>query len=479
MGCALIMVMIGGSGARALAAMTETKTRDVSMETPLEILSLVTGKSFVLETASPVGRVAVGSETITQVRALSDESILIKGVAPGRTNLILWYKEGGTRVYDVVVDIDLMGIRRMVDRLFPEPGIELDAISAAVPGIGGGLLVHGVVPDAETLDRLMTLLKGFVPESGIRNFVQVTGPRQVQIDVRIAEVSRSNLKTMGFRWLYQRAYRRGDLLVGQGEMSRSGADDDSESGNATSGVIRSFADAVSQDIAGQGLGLVLSCLDGDLLAILDILETQNLAKILARPSLTAIGGRTAEFMVGGEFPVPVLDDGDVTIDYKEYGVKLAFSPTVVRKDTVYLDIQTSVSDIDYATTVGAAGTTVPGVTTREAKTSLELRDGQSFAIAGLLKENVSSAIDKIPFLGDLPILGALFRSKEFRKSETELVIVVTPHLVRPMNPDQVPPLPGDHIAVNQNAFDFIFMNRIGTPETDTPPVFQGPAGLEP
>ncbi len=439
-------------------------------------LKLTVDKSFVLDAASPVGRIVVGEDAVARVRALTPESILIKGVRPGRTNLILWYKDGGIRVYEVTVEIDVSLIRRMVDSLFPDIAIQLQAVPTASPETGGGLLVTGDIPDAETQDRLMSVLKGFVPRAAIWNSLRVSGPRQVQIDVRIAEVSRSNLKRMGLRWMYRRSYRRGDLLAGQGDLTGSNTgirngntDSGGEEYAGDSGVIRSFSDAVAGSVAGKGLALVLGCLDGDLLTMLDLLETRNLARILARPSLTAFSGRKAEFMVGGEFPVPVMDDGSVSVDYKEYGVKLAFSPVVIRRKTVYLDVLTRVSDIDYTTTVGAAGTTVPGVSTREARTSLELRDGQSFAIAGLLKDNLASVVDKIPLLGDLPILGSLFRSKQFRKNETELVIVVTPHLVHPLEAGEMPPLPGDRLRWNQSDLEFIFMNQYGANSYDWNP----------
>ncbi len=188
---------------------------------------------------------------------------------------------------------------------------------------------------------------------------------------------------------------------------------------------------------------------------IDALQEDGLVKILAEPTLIALSGQTAAFHAGGEFPVPVPQgDGDITIEYKEFGVKLSFAPTVLSQEKIGIQISPEVSELDFSTAVRFTGFVVPGLTTRKASTTVELGDGQSFAIAGLLSENVRESIAKFPFLGDIPILGSLFRSRQFQKKETELIIIATPHLAKPIQADKQP-LPTDFYVEPSDAESYL------------------------
>jgi pilus assembly protein CpaC len=215
---------------------------------------------------------------------------------------------------------------------------------------------------------------------------------------------------------------------------------------------------------GSAFQVALHAVEDDTLAILSLLKGQGLSRILASPTLVTMSGQEAEFMVGGEYPYPIQgDSGHVSIEFKRFGVMLRFTPMLVGKETLTIQVEPEVSSLDFSLTVSSAGVAVPGLRTRRGSTTLQLKDGQTFAMAGLLNEETRTVLNKIPFLGDIPILGALFTSKEFQKSESELVIIVTPRLVRAMNPDEVPRLPGEGENDNVSDADFFLLNRVRNP----------------
>jgi pilus assembly protein CpaC len=269
----------------------------------------------------------------------------------------------------------------------------------------------------------MALTKAFVPEDRIVNSLEVAGVHQVMLEVRVAEMSRSLMKRLGVNFTVTKGDNFASSLLG--------------------GLTQLVKPADAYLTAGP-LGFVTSPAVNALFrfdtgsatwtGFLDALQEDGLVKILAEPTLISQSGQQASFLAGGEFPVPVPQGlGTVGIEYKKFGVQLSFTPTVLSENKINLNVHPVVSELDYTSAVLIEGTIVPGVTSREASTVIELANGQSFAVAGLLQETVRDSLNKFPFLGDIPIIGALFRSREFQKRETELIIIVTPHLVKPLN----------------------------------------------
>ncbi|HDM78632.1 MAG TPA: hypothetical protein ENG51_19540 [Deltaproteobacteria bacterium] len=228
---------------------------------------------------------------------------------------------------------------------------------------------------------------------------------------------------------------------------------------------KSFSSAITSTAQvtsplGGAFQVLLHSFQDDSLAMLTLLKSQGLARFLATPTLVTMSGQEASFRVGGEFPIPVTSTyGAVNVEYKKYGITLRFTPYVVDRETITLNVSPEVSSPDFSLAIASGGVSVPGLKTRVGYTTLQLKDGQTFVMAGLLRENSYILNDKIPFLGDLPYLGTFFTRKQFEKDETELIVVVTPHLVRPLNPGEVPALPGENMQDNISDFDFFLTNK--------------------
>jgi pilus assembly protein CpaC len=295
---------------------------------------------------------------------------------------------------------------------------------------------------------VLTAVKSF--DVNVINMITVSGSQQVQLEVNIAEVSKSGSKQMGLGFINNSDWNIG--LFPSGSFSGASAAVGDSSGGVTSGLdlASPFASAFQ---------LAVHSLSGDTVGILSILKGQGLARILATPTLVTMSGQEADFLVGGEFPVPVPgDNGSTNVTFKEFGILLRFTPMVVDKETITIRVEPEVSSVDYSLGVISGGVSVPGISTRRGATTLQLKDGQSFVMAGLLKEESATTISKFPFLGDIPIIGSLFTSKSFQKSESELMIMVTPRLVRALNADELPPLPGAAERSNVSDVDFFLRN---------------------
>ena len=448
---------------------------------PSRKLRLSLGTSFVLEVERKTKRISVGDPEIMDIRAITPKQILLNAKALGSTNLIVWFLNGGTRVYALEVTLDHDEILSNLKKLAPDADISLYTLNQE-------LVVSGFVDDQDTLDRLLTVLGAYTPlTSGkLRNLIKLRGPQQVQLEARIAEVSTTGIKRLGLGFLLDRSVfgehmNLGLFTSGTTSGTMSGVSSGGESASAlshTSELYSPFADAFM---------LALGLPDQGIFSILNILKSQGLARILARPTLVAMSGQPASFLVGGEFPVPVTQSGGgdaITTDFKEFGVLLNFIPTVIGKETISLQVSTSVSDIDFSTAVSTSGVSVPGVVQRGANTSVQLKDGQTLAIAGLLRENLSSSHSKLPFLGDIPLLGTLFSQKEYRKEETELIILVTPRLVKPLNPEDLPAEPEGMGQPYPSDLEFFLLGKVdgthfhahGAADREEPG-FAGPVGF--
>lgn len=365
-------------------------------------------KSKLIRLPADASVVAVADPEVADIEVLAPNLVAVQGRSAGQTSVMAFSSDGGEILNDTVtVGHNLSGLTRILKRVMPESDVHFDSMD-------GTLVATGTVASPLEADRVRQLVEPMLGEDAYVNMLTVEGSDQVLLKVRVAEVSRSELKRFGIN-LYSVISNGGQFAFGlvSGRDILPGAD----------GVIPRGGD--------NNLAVNFRSGDVDVNSVIDALADDNLIKILAEPNLTTASGRTANFLAGGEFPIPVPgQDGQVTIDYREYGVALQFTPHVLSKEKISLTVAPEVSELSQIGAVELGGFSVPALTTRRAETTVELGSGQSFAIAGLLQNGNSTNVSKFPGLGDIPILGALFRSTEFQNDQSELVILVTPYIVR-------------------------------------------------
>jgi pilus assembly protein CpaC len=380
-------------------------------------LELVVGKSLIVKSPSPVKRVSVAAPEIADFILISPQEIYITGKAAGVTNLTLWQNKKVRAIYDLEVTYDVSRLKQKIHAVLP------DEAKVRVIAAHDSVTLSGTVSSAANLSQIMALAQAFVPKEKIVNLMEVGGVHQVMLEVRVAEMSRSLGKRLGINFAYTRG---GDFGVSTlAGLTQVVSPDDATLLQPPLGLLVSPAvNALFRFSSG----------DATWSGFIDALKEDGLVKVLAEPTLLALSGQQASFLAGGEFPVPVPQRFEtITIEYKRFGAELYFTPTVLSENKISINVTPSVSELDFTTAVAFGGFVVPGLRKRSASTVVELADGQSFAIAGLISETVRDSIQKFPLLGDIPILGVLFRSREFQRNETELIIVVTPHLVKPLD----------------------------------------------
>ncbi|GJE60042.1 type II and III secretion system protein family protein [Methylobacterium trifolii] len=398
-------------------------------------LKLTVNKSQTIKVSEAFADLLVGSSEIADVVPISDRTIYLLGKKVGTTNVSLIDSEKRLAgLIDIEVRPDVRNIESQVRRSTGESGL-------AVESQGEKVVLTGVAADAPTVDRAMQ-----VAPPGTVNLTRVRSPQQVMLKVRFVEVNRNAGREFGIR--YEFGGPRTLAAVGN-----FGADAQISSSAASSGLLSGVVgSAVKAATGGVPFASVVQSFggsSGQLDVFINALETKGLLRRLAEPNLIAQSGDRAEFLAGGEIPIPIANQTfngspQITVSYKEFGVKLAFTPTVLRNGKIHLQLEPEVSDIDPTLSVAVgAGVSVPGLTKRRARTNVELSDGQSFAIAGLLQTQSTRTIEQLPWLGSIPVLGALFRSPAFQERETELVVIVTPALVKPTKPGQVLATPLD------------------------------------
>ena len=390
-------------------------------------VNVLVGQSRVINFDRPVGRFSVSNPEIAEAVLVTPDQVLVNGKGFGQVNFIAWEQSGGEYlVFDVYVRANLSLIDSQMRVLFPKDDIRLSQAN-------GSVVMSGSVADIKTASQAQSVVEA----AGFKTVNMLSSPvkaaTQVQLQVRVAEVSRNRLKDVGTSYTYQGSPGSGGWLnSGGGPSSLS-----NPPASPMSGII-------SGALSSSALNLLL--MGGNSLAMLRALQTEGSLRELAEPNLIAMDGQEASFLAGGEFPVPIVQGGSdkttVTILFKEYGVRLNFKPTIIDEDHIRLELEPEVSTIDFANGVKFDGFLIPALKTRRAKTGVELRDGQSFALAGLLDNTEIKSLSKVPVLGDIPIIGSLFRSKSFQKNETELMFIVTAMLVKPVNRDDLPQMRG-------------------------------------
>ncbi|WP_298298922.1 type II and III secretion system protein family protein [uncultured Litoreibacter sp.] len=394
-------------------------------------LNVAINRAVVVESDVPFAELSVANPSIADIATLSDRTIYVLGKAPGRTTLTLLGPDGKliTNV-EVRVAPDIAEFKERLREVLPGEKIEVRTAN-------DGIVLSGTVSSIVKLDRALDLAQRYAPEA-VSNLMSVGGTQQVMLKVRFAEMSRSVAK---------------DLSVSLGFATSGG-------NFGANGFTQTFQDGTNPSTlfpTGGGAGsfasnrtrngaLAIGFGSGSLQAavLIEALETKGLVRTLAEPNLTALSGQQAEFLAGGEVPIPVSSENGIAIEYRPFGVELAFTPTVVDQDVINLNLATSVSSLDTTNSVSTGGVSVPSFSKRASSTTVELRDGESFAIAGLLQDDFVDLAGQVPWLGDIPVLGALFRSANYSRRQTELVIIITAHLVNPSRGDSFV-LPTDRI----------------------------------
>jgi pilus assembly protein CpaC len=419
-------------------------------EETVSALSLEKGKSVIVHTAYTVTRVSVGDPAIADVIVLHPQEIQIVGKSIGSTNVVLW---GGAQGIQAAIDLAVgsaySSIEAAIQRVAGVSGVHVDTA-------GNAVVVSGAVPDAASVERVISVARAHFPdkESGeIINLLTVGGNQQVMIEVTVSEIDRDKNRDIAANWIAERFPRtangtQGFVMNRVGALTKPIFDD-------TTGALKEieFSDTINL------LGFAFPIGRAGYELFVDALDENGLGKILATPTLIARTGETAKFLSGGEVPIPVASSLDrITVTYKEFGVGVAFTPTVLSDDRIHLDVTTEVSQVDFGLGTAVSGTTAPGFRTRRASTGVDIGDGQTFAIAGLLREELTEKVNMYPLLGEIPILGAFFRSSNFEKHSTELVMLVRPRLVKPLDPEAPPLLPTDYFD-EPNAFEFYLLGR--------------------
>ncbi|MFC7536358.1 type II and III secretion system protein family protein [Sphingomonas sp. GCM10030256] len=426
-------------------------------------LNVAVNKSQVVRVDRPYSKALIGNPEIADVLPLTDQSIYVLGKKTGMTSLTLYDRRNALiAVMDVAVGPDVTGLKRQLGELMPG-----DAIGARMSN--DSIVLEGIVSSGPAADRAVQIAETYAPGKVV-NMLSVGSSQQVMLEVRFAEVKRSALKQIGVG-IQDGPDGRFEGVSGGGASITPGAPIEINSGGVTTKVPGPPLIALGSVLDSFGiLSRAFRALGGDFTVTLDALERKGLVTTLAEPTLIALSGETANFLAGGEFPVPVASASSgenlaISVEFKPFGVSLAFTPTVLADGVINLVVAPEVSSIDPSAAVVINNFRIPGLQTRRAKTVVELRDGESFAMAGMLRRDFQDTVRQFPVLGSLPIIGSLFRSTGFQREETELVIVITPRLVKPVHSAQLK-LPTDRVRPPDEADLFL----LGRTDKAVPPV---------
>jgi pilus assembly protein CpaC len=388
-------------------------------------IELAVGGERQITPGHPLARVAIGEPTIADVVVLKESTgrggVLLVGKAAGRTNLMLWEK-GLPAPHAYTIDVRPASASALLDSETPR-----------VEAFEGDVVISGSTPTMEAHQRAIGAANAAKGKSGtVVDASTVASPGVVQVDVRVVEFSRAVLKQAGLN------------LFKQSNGFAFGSFAPSSLTSVTGGATPSFQATAGIPIA-SAFNLVLNSAGRGIFAHLSLLESNNLARVLAEPTLVALSGQSASFLAGGEIPVPVPEAlGTIAIQYKPYGVGLTLTPTVLSPKRIALKVAPEASQLDFQNAITINGVSVPAITTRRADTTVELGDGESFVIGGLIDRETLSNVSKVPLLGDLPIIGTFFKQLDYQQKDKELVIIVTPHLVSPFTKGaRMPATPGE------------------------------------
>lgn len=389
-----------------------------------ERLHLLVGRSLVITSPTRVKRVSIADPNIADAIVISPSQILLNGKTPGGVSLVIWDESDQSQTFEIFVDLDILGLTQKIREVFPDEPIRVEASKDLV-------MLSGHASSKATQSEILAIVSAVSPK--VVNLMEAPLPPttgQIILQVRFAEVNRSALSQFGVN------------LFGTGPRDFSSVSTQQYSppqlvGTGPTNSTIGLTDLLNIFYFRPDINLGLTIKD---------LQQRNILQILAEPNLLAATGKEASFLAGGEFPYPVVQGtggttNAVTIQFREYGVRLTFTPTIMENGQIHLKVRPEVSALDFTNALTISGFFIPALSTRRVESEMDLADGQSFAIAGLVDDRVTRILSKVPGIGDLPVLGQLFRSTSFNKSKTELLILVTPRIVKPLSPGELPPGP--------------------------------------
>jgi len=391
-------------------------------------LRVMVGKSLLVNTSERLRRISVTDPAVADAIVVTPTQILVHGRSPGEVSLLIWDELERSQSFDLRVDVDISAAAEEEKRIFPDEQINVSASRSAIV-LAGHVTTEDVAKKA-----------GQIAEAYSKNVVNVltfgpVGAQEVLLQVKFAEVDRSALSQSGIN-LFSTGLTNTIGTTTTGQFGGFG-------GQQISSVVGQTPPFQANQSINNVLNLFLFRPDINFGAVIENLQTKNLLQILAEPNLIAVNGKEASFLAGGEFPFPIVQPGAgftaVTISFKEFGVRLKFTPLIMPNGNIHLRVQPEVSTLDFSNALTISGFTVPALSTRRADTEFELQDGQSFVIAGLMDNRITDIVNKIPGLGDIPVLGAFFRSKSAQKSKTELMVLCTVRRLAPNSQSPAPP----------------------------------------
>lgn len=429
--------------------------RDVT--TTGQLIQVPVNKSVIVDFSEPVREVRIAKPDVAEVTAITPGQILVTGKAFGTTQLIAWFNGEEQRVFDVAVDIEMERLQISIRNAVPRSSVRAQALLDAV-------VLTGTVPDAESAERIMQIAAVFSPR--IVNQMKVAGVQQVLLRCTVAEVNRSATRRLGFN-----GWGGGDDLRDMFFVNNLDQINPSNIGAPESALMTADVPFV---VGEDGIPIVgattlsLGFPRVQMQVFIRALRENGLLRVLAEPNLVAVNGQEATFLAGGEIPIPIVTDERIKIEWKQFGVRLNFTPAILDENRIRLKVAPEVSEPDATNSIVFSGISIPAFSTRRVETVVEVGPGQTLAIGGLLNDRVRAVSRQVPGLGDLPVIGALFRSVDYRQDESELVVLVTPELVDPISSDQVTYVPGAHY-VAPNDFELFLMGQLdGKSAVDTP-----------
>ena len=441
---------------------------------PVQHIVIAVNKSVTIPVSRPFSSAVVGSPEIADALPMTDRALYIQAKKIGTTNVSIYDENMRLiKVVDVEVAFDTGNLQSKIRASTGNTGIR-------VGNDNGQVVLTGTASDAVTADKAFNLAKAWSPNGTVINAMTIASPQQVMLKVRFLEVARTAGRQLGINWAAINASGTRGVTTGQGGLVTSppqigGTQNVNGTPTVTcpTGTCPPFGSGIFQaagTLVGSSVGAPFGVILAEIVnkgiqidALITALETKGLLQRLAEPNLVALSGDTASFQAGGQFPVPIAITSGVglstpTIEFKDFGILLRFRPTVLNNGIINLSINPEVSELDFTNAVTISGTTIPSILLRRATTTIELRDGQSFAIAGLLQADNARNISQLPWIGSVPVLGTLFRSASYQKDETDLVIIVTPSLVQPAPPGARLATPFDD-TVPSNDVDFFLMGQ--------------------
>jgi len=392
-----------------------------------QTLHLLVGRSLVISSPTRIKRVSLADPEIAEAIVVSPTQVLVNGRKPGGVSLMLWDEADQSQAFEVSIDIDVLGLSQKIHEVFPTENVHIDTSKDMV-------ILTGNASSSVVADKILEVVKGVAPK--VTSMMQIPAPPEGEIllQVRFAEVDRTALSQFGINFISLPGAKNVGSVSTQQFAPPQLINQNNSQNNGTTQF--GLSDLLNVFLFRPDINLALT---------IKALQDKNLLQILAEPNLLTESGKEASFLAGGEFPYPVPQSfggsggyATITIQFKEFGVRLNFTPSFTPDGRIHLKVKPEVSSLDYTNALTLQGYTVPALSTRRVESEMDLADGQSFAIAGLVDNRVIEQLDKIPWIGDVPVLGKLFQSKSFQRSKDELLVVVTPMIVKPLNHGQEP-----------------------------------------